>query len=53
MALEVRDIVKRYPEAKVNAVDHLSFTAQIGECLGLLGENASLLCYRYLERAGD
>jgi ABC-2 type transport system ATP-binding protein len=38
-AVEVRDLVKRYPKGKVNAVDGVSFTVTPGEVFGLLGPN--------------
>ncbi|MDG4792762.1 ABC transporter ATP-binding protein [Micromonospora sp. WMMD1082] len=41
VALEVRDLVKRYPKARVNAVDGISFTADAGEIFGLLGPNGA------------
>ncbi|MBB5874089.1 ABC-2 type transport system ATP-binding protein [Allocatelliglobosispora scoriae] len=40
-ALEVRDLVKRYPKRKVNAVDGLSFQVRTGEVFGLLGPNGA------------
>jgi ABC-2 type transport system ATP-binding protein len=40
-AVEVRDLVKRYPKRDVNAVDGLSFTVQPGEIFGLLGPNGA------------
>jgi ABC-2 type transport system ATP-binding protein len=39
--VEVRDLVKRYRKAKVNAVDGLSFAVRRGEVLGLLGPNGA------------
>ncbi|ATL66152.1 ABC transporter ATP-binding protein [Nocardia terpenica] len=41
VAVEVRDLVKRYPGADTNAVDSLSFTVQPGEVFGLLGPNGA------------
>ncbi|BCB79963.1 ATP-binding cassette domain-containing protein [Phytohabitans flavus] len=40
-AVEVRDLVKRYPKRDVNAVDGLSFTVEPGEIFGLLGPNGA------------
>jgi ABC-2 type transport system ATP-binding protein len=40
-AVEVLDLVKRYPKAKVNAVDGVSFAAAPGEVFGLLGPNGA------------
>jgi ABC-2 type transport system ATP-binding protein len=40
-AVEVRDLVKRYPKQKVNAVDGLSFDVVPGEVFGLLGPNGA------------
>jgi ABC-2 type transport system ATP-binding protein len=40
-AVEVVDLVKRYPKAKVNAVDGVSFAAAPGEVFGLLGPNGA------------
>ncbi|MEJ5914430.1 ABC transporter ATP-binding protein [Pseudokineococcus sp. 1T1Z-3] len=40
-AVEVVDLVKRYPKAKVNAVDGVSFTVARGEVFGLLGPNGA------------
>ena len=40
-AVEVRDLVKRYPKSKVNAVDGVSFTVTPGEVFGLLGPNGA------------
>jgi len=39
--VEVRDLVKRYRKAKVNAVDGVSFAVRRGEVLGLLGPNGA------------
>ncbi|MHB8595619.1 MAG: ABC transporter ATP-binding protein [Ktedonobacteraceae bacterium] len=40
-AIEVRNLVKRYPKAATNAVDDVSFTVQRGEIFGLLGPNGA------------
>jgi ABC-2 type transport system ATP-binding protein len=40
-AVEVRDLVKRYPKRDVNAVDGLTFTVEPGEIFGLLGPNGA------------
>jgi ABC-2 type transport system ATP-binding protein len=40
-AVEVRDLVKRYPKQLVNAVDGLSFAVKRGEVFGLLGPNGA------------
>ncbi|HEV8372123.1 MAG TPA: ABC transporter ATP-binding protein, partial [Actinomycetota bacterium] len=40
-AVEVRDLVKRYPKGKVNAVDGVSFSVTPGEVFGLLGPNGA------------
>ena len=40
-AIEVRNLVKRYPKAVVNAVDNISFTVGRGEIFGLLGPNGA------------
>ena len=40
-AVEVRDLVKRYPKRPVNAVDGISFTVGRGEIFGLLGPNGA------------
>jgi ABC-2 type transport system ATP-binding protein len=40
-AVEVRDLVKRYPKSPVNAVDGVSFEVQRGEIFGLLGPNGA------------
>jgi ABC-2 type transport system ATP-binding protein len=40
-AVEVGDLVKRYPKAKVDAVAGISFTAAAGEVFGLLGPNGA------------
>jgi ABC-2 type transport system ATP-binding protein len=39
--VEVRDLVKRYPRAQVNAVDGVSFEVAGGEVFGLLGPNGA------------
>jgi ABC-2 type transport system ATP-binding protein len=40
-AVEVRDLVKRYPRRDTNAVDGISFTVAPGEVFGLLGPNGA------------
>ncbi|MDQ1621251.1 MAG: type transport system ATP-binding protein [Actinomycetota bacterium] len=40
-AVEVVDLVKRYPKREDNAVDGLSFTVRPGEVFGLLGPNGA------------
>jgi ABC-type multidrug transport system ATPase subunit len=40
-AIEVRDLVKRYPKRPVNAVDGISFEVRTGEIFGLLGPNGA------------
>jgi ABC-2 type transport system ATP-binding protein len=40
-AVEVRDLVKRYRKAKVNAVDGVSLTVAAGEFFALLGPNGA------------
>ncbi len=40
-ALAVRELVKRYPKASVNAVDGVSFEVSPGEVFGLLGPNGA------------
>ncbi len=40
-AIEVRDLVKRYPKSPVNAVDGISFRVRRGEIFGLLGPNGA------------
>jgi ABC-2 type transport system ATP-binding protein len=40
-AVEVRDLVKRYPKSPVNAVDGVSFDVAPGEVFGLLGPNGA------------
>jgi ABC-2 type transport system ATP-binding protein len=39
--IAVRDLVKRYPKAKTNAVDGISFEVRAGEVFGLLGPNGA------------
>jgi ABC-2 type transport system ATP-binding protein len=41
LAVEVLDLVKRYPKSHVNAVDGVSFAASPGEVFGLLGPNGA------------
>jgi ABC-2 type transport system ATP-binding protein len=40
-AVEVLDLVKRYPKSPVNAVDGISFAVAPGEVFGLLGPNGA------------
>ena len=40
-AASVRELVKRYPKAPVNAVDGISFAVARGEVFGLLGPNGA------------
>lgn len=40
-AISVRGLVKRYPKAKINAVDGVSFDVRRGEIFGLLGPNGA------------
>jgi ABC-2 type transport system ATP-binding protein len=40
-AISVRGLVKRYPKAKINAVDGVSFEVPKGEIFGLLGPNGA------------
>ena len=40
-AISVHQLVKRYPKAKVNAVDGVSFDVACGEIFGLLGPNGA------------
>lgn len=40
-AVEVMQLVKRYPKSPVNAVDGISFTVAPGEVFGLLGPNGA------------
>jgi ABC-2 type transport system ATP-binding protein len=40
-AVEVADLVKRYPKAETNAVDGVSLTVRRGEVFGLLGPNGA------------
>jgi ABC-2 type transport system ATP-binding protein len=40
-AVEVSDLVKRYPKSQVNAVDGISFAVAPGEVFGLLGPNGA------------
>jgi ABC-2 type transport system ATP-binding protein len=41
VAVEVVDLIKRYPKRDVNAVDGLSFAVSPGEVFGLLGPNGA------------
>jgi ABC-2 type transport system ATP-binding protein len=41
LAVEVLDLVKRYPKSPVNAVDGVSFGVPAGEVFGLLGPNGA------------
>src|SRR3712207_8991650 len=41
LAVQVSDLVKRYPGRPVNAVDGISFTVERGEVFGLLGPNGA------------
>src|SRR3954447_21386801 len=41
LAVEVSDLVKRYPGRPVNAVDGVSFAVGRGEVFGLLGPNGA------------
>jgi ABC-2 type transport system ATP-binding protein len=40
-AIEVTNLVKRYPKAPVNAVDGVNFSVRRGEIFGLLGPNGA------------
>lgn len=40
-AIAVTNLVKRYPKAKTNAVDGVSFKVSRGEIFGLLGPNGA------------
>jgi ABC-2 type transport system ATP-binding protein len=40
-AVEVSELVKRYPKSPVNAVDGISFSVRPGEVFGLLGPNGA------------
>ena len=40
-AVDVQDLVKRYPKGRTNAVDGLSFSVHAGEVFGLLGPNGA------------
>src|SRR5688572_11458130 len=60
LAVQVRDLVKRYPGRPTNAVDGISFTVECGEIFGLLGPNGAgktttigVLTTRVLPTAGS
>ncbi|MBW3591674.1 MAG: ATP-binding cassette domain-containing protein [Actinobacteria bacterium] len=40
-AVEVENLVKRYPKSQANAVDGISFSVPVGEIFGLLGPNGA------------
>ncbi len=40
-AVDVHDLVKRYPKSRTNAVDGLTFAVSAGEVFGLLGPNGA------------
>jgi ABC-2 type transport system ATP-binding protein len=59
-AVQVTDLVKRYPGRPTNAVDSISFTVERGEIFGLLGPNGAgktttigVLTTRVLPTAGN
>src|SRR5579864_680862 len=41
ISIDVKNLVKRYPRASVNAVDDISFSVRRGEIFGLLGPNGA------------
>ncbi|HLX55389.1 MAG TPA: ATP-binding cassette domain-containing protein [Ktedonobacteraceae bacterium] len=41
ITIDVKNLVKRYPRASVNAVDDISFSVRRGEVFGLLGPNGA------------
>ena len=41
ISIDVKNLVKRYPRASVNAVDDISFAVRSGEIFGLLGPNGA------------
>jgi ABC-2 type transport system ATP-binding protein len=41
VAIEVQQLVKRYPRSSLNAVDDISFSVRRGEIFGLLGPNGA------------
>src|SRR5262245_48013094 len=41
LAIEVTNLVKRYPKSQANAVDGISFAVHRGEIFGLLGPNGA------------
>ena len=58
--IEIRGLIKRYPQAEVNAVDHLDLSIAQGEIFGLLGPNGagktttlSILCGLISASAGS
>jgi ABC-2 type transport system ATP-binding protein len=40
-AVEVHDLVKRYPKSRASAVDGINFVVEQGEIFGLLGPNGA------------
>lgn len=59
MAVEVQNLVKRYPKMPFNSVDNISFSIRRGEIFGLLGPNGagktttiSILTTRMLPTSG-
>lgn len=58
--IEIKGLIKRYPHAEVNAVDHLDLSIAQGEIFGLLGPNGagktttlSILCGLISATAGS
>lgn len=39
--IEIKDLTKRYPKAKVNALEHVDLKIETGEFFGLLGPNGA------------